>query len=59
MSDMLKIKRLIDQGRLIPIIGKSGDQVALIGYRRKPNSRKSRQTPVILKQPIPINIANA
>lgn len=49
-----KIKKLIDQGRLLPIFGKSGDQYALIGYRRKPGSRKSHLRPYLLAQPIPI-----
>lgn len=49
-----KIKKLIDQGRLLPIFGKSGEDFALIGYRRKPGSRKSKQRPFMLAQPIPI-----
>jgi hypothetical protein len=49
-----KIKKLIDQGRLLPIFGKSGDQYALLGYQRKPGSRKSHLRPYMFPQPIPI-----
>lgn len=49
-----KIKKLIDQGRLLPIFAKSGEDYALIGYRRKPGSRKSHLRPFMLAQPIPI-----
>ena len=49
-----KIKKLIDQGRLLPIFAKSGEDFALVGYRRKPGSRKSHLRPYLLAQPIPI-----
>jgi len=46
-----KIERLVKQGRLIPIIAKSGDDLALIGYRRKTTSRKAKQQPILLPTP--------
>jgi hypothetical protein len=46
-----KIERLVKQGRLIPIIAKSGDDLALIGYRRKTTSRKANQQPILLPKP--------
>jgi hypothetical protein len=46
-----KIERLVKQGRLIPIIAKSGDDLALIGYRRKTTSRKANQQPILLPRP--------
>jgi len=46
-----KIERLVKQGRLIPIIAKSGDDLALIGYRRKTTSRKAKQQPILLPRP--------
>jgi hypothetical protein len=48
---MPKIERLVKQGRLIPIIAKSGDDLALIGYRRKTTSRKANQRPILLPRP--------
>ena len=48
---MPKIERLVKQGRLIPIIAKSGDDLALIGYRRKTTSRKAKQRPILLPKP--------
>lgn len=55
LSDMnSKIKKLIDQGRLLPIFAKSGEDFALVGYRRKPGSRKSHLRPYLLPQPIRI-----
>lgn len=46
-----KLERLVKQGRLLPIIAKSGDDLALIGYRRKTTSRKAGQRPILLPQP--------
>ena len=48
---MPKIERLVKQGRLLPIIAKSGDDLALIGYRRKTTSRKAGQKPILLPRP--------
>jgi hypothetical protein len=46
-----KLERLVKQGRLLPIIAKSGDDLALIGYRRKTTSRKANQQPILLPRP--------
>jgi hypothetical protein len=46
-----KIERLVKQGRLLPIIAKSGDDLALIGYRRKTTSRKANRQPILLPRP--------
>ena len=47
-----RTQRLIEQGRLLPIFAKSGEDIALIGYRRKPSSRKSHQRPIMLARPV-------
>jgi hypothetical protein len=47
----MNIEKLVKQGRLLPIIAKSGDDLALIGYRRKTTSRKAKQRPILLPRP--------
>jgi hypothetical protein len=47
----MNIEKLVKQGRLLPIIAKSGDDLALIGYRRKTTSRKANQRPILLPKP--------
>jgi hypothetical protein len=47
----MNIEKLVKQGRLLPIIAKSGDDLALIGYRRKTTSRKAGQKPILLPRP--------
>ena len=47
----MNIEKLVKQGRLLPIIAKSGDDLALIGYRRKTTSRKANQSPILLPRP--------
>jgi hypothetical protein len=49
-----KINKLLKDGRLLPIYNAVGETLCLVGYRRKPSSRKSHQRPFILKQPIPL-----
>jgi hypothetical protein len=49
-----KLKKLLDKGHLIPIYNAIGEALCLVGYRRKPSSRKSHQRPFMLKQPIPL-----
>jgi hypothetical protein len=51
---MDKINRMLKQGRLLPIYNVLGETLCLVGYRRKPSSRKSHQRPFMLKQPIPL-----
>ncbi len=49
-----KINKLLKDGRLLPIYQALGETLCLVGYRRKPTSRKSHQRPFMLKQPIPM-----
>ncbi len=49
-----KINKLLKDGRLLPIYNALGETLCLVGYRRKPSSRKSHQRPFMLKQPIPL-----
>jgi hypothetical protein len=49
-----KLKKLLDKGHLIPIYNAIGETLCLVGYRRKPSSRKSNQRPFMLKQPMPL-----
>jgi hypothetical protein len=49
-----KINKLLKDGRLLPIYNAVGETLCLVGYRRKPTSRKSHQQPLMLKQPIPL-----
>jgi hypothetical protein len=49
-----KINKLLKDGRLLPIYSALGETLCLVGYRRKPSSRKSHQRPFMLKQPIPL-----
>jgi hypothetical protein len=49
-----KINKLLKDGRLLPIYNAIGETLCLVGYRRKPSSRKAHQRPFMLKQPIPL-----
>ena len=48
----MNVKKLLAKGHLIPIYNPVGDNLCLVGYRRKPTSRKAHQRPFLLKQPI-------
>jgi hypothetical protein len=48
----MNLKKLLAKGHLIPIYNPVGDDLCLVGYRRKPTSRKAHQRPFLLKQPI-------
>jgi hypothetical protein len=48
----MNLKKLLAKGHLIPIYNPVGDNLCLVGYRRKPTSRKASQRPFLLKQPI-------
>ena len=50
----MNLKKLLAKGHLIPIYNAIGETLCLVGYRRKPTSRKSHQRPFMLKQPIPL-----
>ena len=49
---MMNIQKLLSKGHLIPIYNPLGDDLCLVGYRRKASSRKSHQRPFMLQQPI-------
>jgi hypothetical protein len=53
-NNMPKIQKLLAKGHLIPIYNALGETLCLVGYRRKPSSRKAHQRPFMLKQPIPL-----
>ena len=48
----MNLKKLLSKGHLIPIYNPVGDNLCLVGYRRKPTSRKASQRPFMLAQPI-------
>jgi hypothetical protein len=49
---MSKLQRLLAKGHLVPIYKAEEDTIFLIGYQRKPSSRKSHQRPFMLNQPL-------
>ena len=49
---MRDLNKLLKQGRLLPIYNVLGETLCLVGYRRKPESRKAHHRPFMLKQPI-------
>jgi hypothetical protein len=51
-NNMPKLQKLLSKGHLIPIYRPLGGDLCLVGYRRKPSSRKSHQRPFMLQQPI-------
>ena len=51
-NTMPKLQKLLSKGHLIPVYGPVGDDLCLVGYRRKATSRKSHQRPFMLQQPI-------
>jgi len=51
---MRDLNKLLKQGRLLPIYNALGDTLCLVGYKRKPTSRKSHHRPFMLKEPIPL-----
>jgi len=51
---MRDLNKLLKQGRLLPIYNVLGETLCLVGYRRKPSSRKAHHRPFMLKQPIPL-----
>ena len=48
----MNVKKLLAKGHLIPIYNPVGDNLCLVGYQRKPTSRKASQRPFLLAQPI-------
>jgi hypothetical protein len=48
----MKLQKLLAKGHLLPIYEARGDTIFLIGYQRKPSSRKSHQRPFMLNQPL-------
>lgn len=53
-NTMPKLNKLLAKGHLIPIYNVLGETLCLVGYRRKPTSRKAHQRPFMLNQPIPL-----
>lgn len=53
-NSMPKLQKLLAKGHLIPIYQATEDTIFLIGYQRKPSSRKAHQRPFMLKAPIPL-----
>lgn len=49
---MRDLNKLLKQGRLLPIYNVLDESLCLVGYRRKPTSRKAHHRPFMLKQPI-------
>lgn len=50
----MNLKKLVSKGHLVPIYNVLGEALCLVGYKRKPSSRKSHQRPFMLNQPIPL-----
>jgi hypothetical protein len=48
----MNLKKLLAKGHLIPIYNPVEGNLCLVGYQRKPTSRKAHQRPFMLKQPI-------
>lgn len=54
MMNQYKINKLLKDGRLLPIYNAVGETLCLVGYQRKPSSRKSHQRPFMLNKPLPL-----
>ena len=48
----MNLQKLLAKGHLIPIYRPLGEDLCLVGYSRKPSSRKAHQRPFMLAQPI-------
>lgn len=48
----MNLKKLLAKGHLNPIYQATEDTIFLIGYQRKPSSRKAHQKPFMLKAPV-------
>lgn len=48
----MNLKKLLSKGHLIPIYNPVGDDLCLVGYRRKATSRKASHRPIMLNQPL-------
>jgi len=53
-NNMPKLNKLLKQGRLLPVYGVVGETLCLMGYQRRPTSRKAHHKPFRLKEPIPL-----
>ena len=53
-NNMPKLDKLLKQGRLLPLYNVLEDTLYLVGYQRKPTSRKAHHRPFRLKEPIPL-----
>lgn len=48
------LQNLLKKNRLLPIYKREEDTIYLVGYQRKPTSRKRFQRPFMLKGEVPI-----
>jgi hypothetical protein len=53
-NNMPKLDKLLKQGRLLPLYNVLEDTLYLVGYQRKPTSRKAHHGPFRLKEPMPL-----
>jgi hypothetical protein len=51
-NTMPKLDKLLKQGRLLPLYSVLDETLYLVGYQRKPTSRKAHHRPFRLKEPI-------
>ena len=51
-NNMPKLQKLLSKGHLIPIYNPVDGNLCIVGYQRKPTSRKASQRPFMLAQPI-------
>ena len=49
---MRDLNKLLKQGRLLPIYNVLDESLCLVGYRRKPSSRKAHHRPFMLRKPV-------
>lgn len=49
-----QLNNLLKRGRLLPVYKREEDTIFLVGYQRKPSSRKAHQRPFMLKAAVPI-----
>lgn len=55
---MKDIRKLLQDGRLLPIYNVLDENLCLVGYQRKPRSRKAHQRPYMLRKPVVLGPAD-
>jgi len=53
-NTMPKLDKLLKKGKLLPLYNVLEGTLYLVGYQRKPTSRKAHHAPFKLKEPIPM-----